>query len=653
MSNPINKIISTFILLVFACINNFSQFSSNDYDLVKTTATRQFDRDIINQYLQSNDHHKIVAAVLSVSHSNDTTFIDDVIKIELPGLDDYIAFCLGQLGPSQKSTNFLIDKIKKNISPVCFPALGNVADSLMLERLITEYPDQTGIPKSIINFFVRKITNTNSEKYLTTIIDNANADHDLLFEALYALYRIQPSKNSIPVLTKVISNSNEYQIRHLIFVLGSLRKLKYFPDNESLIHSLLQHDDWRIRTEAVRSVGYSPILKKNIYSEIFKLLHDENPNVARTAAQTIKILPVDENQLNYILKKTKEALNDLKLSDNTRGELFITLCYFSPDETFSFIDEYDDIQPEYIFDVFTTFAKEPLRNLEYLKDKLPAASGKDLIGISSALLTLQSSLFDSEEYYSIIFSLLSNNKSIPISIISYGLDSLFIAHHSNILQQIIIDQCFSLKDRPELTEAIFGLKELAKKMEQNFYQSVLEILSSSKLSSVAQAAQKELGRQAAVTKEIPNFDSLWSNAFNYKQAIVETSRGSFIINFIPEFAPVSVGNFCYLAKQNYFNDIVYHRVVPNFVIQTGDPTGTGWSGPGYEINSEFSLQPFNEAFVGMASAGKDTEGSQWFVMHSYYPHLDWKYSNFGKVISGMDVVNRIDQGDKIIRIDLK
>jgi cyclophilin family peptidyl-prolyl cis-trans isomerase len=92
--------------------------------------------------------------------------------------------------------------------------------------------------------------------------------------------------------------------------------------------------------------------------------------------------------------------------------------------------------------------------------------------------------------------------------------------------------------------------------------------------------------------------------------------------------------------------------VPSFVIQTGDPTGTGSGGPGYSIRCEINLVPYERGAVGMALSGKDTGGSQWFVTHSPQPHLDGGYTVFGRVIGGMDVVDQIARGDRITRITI-
>ena len=131
------------------------------------------------------------------------------------------------------------------------------------------------------------------------------------------------------------------------------------------------------------------------------------------------------------------------------------------------------------------------------------------------------------------------------------------------------------------------------------------------------------------------------------RAVVTTTRGSFTIELLPEDAPLTVDNFVQLAKHKYFNGITVHRVVPNFVIQDGDPRGDGNGGPGYQIRCEINEVPYERGAVGMALSGKDTGGSQWFVTHSPQPHLDGGYTVFGNVVLGMDLVDNITRGDVI------
>jgi len=133
-------------------------------------------------------------------------------------------------------------------------------------------------------------------------------------------------------------------------------------------------------------------------------------------------------------------------------------------------------------------------------------------------------------------------------------------------------------------------------------------------------------------------------------ATLVTSRGSFTIQFLPDEAPLTVDNFVQLAKRGYFNGQTIPRVVPNFVVQAGDPRGDQNGGPGYQIRCEINEVLFERAAVGMALSGKDTGGSQWFVTHSPQPHLDVGYTVFANVIRSMDVVDSIARGDVIRRV---
>ncbi|MBX7219197.1 MAG: peptidylprolyl isomerase [Blastocatellia bacterium] len=136
------------------------------------------------------------------------------------------------------------------------------------------------------------------------------------------------------------------------------------------------------------------------------------------------------------------------------------------------------------------------------------------------------------------------------------------------------------------------------------------------------------------------------------QALVETTKGEFVIELFPEDAPLTVESFVTLAERNFFNGLTFHRVVPNFVIQGGDPRGDGNGGPGYQIRCEINQHLYQRGAVGMALSGKDTGGSQFFVCHSPQPHLDGGYTVFGNVVKGMEVVDRITRGDRILQVTI-
>jgi peptidylprolyl isomerase len=129
------------------------------------------------------------------------------------------------------------------------------------------------------------------------------------------------------------------------------------------------------------------------------------------------------------------------------------------------------------------------------------------------------------------------------------------------------------------------------------------------------------------------------------KALIKTNRGNIEFDLFAEEAPLTVWNFIQLAEKGFYDRLTFHRVVPNFVIQGGDPRGDAWGSPGYSIRSEFDKRPYVRGTVGMASAGKDTEGCQFFITHSAQPHLNGRYTVFGQVSAGMEVVDAIQEGD--------
>ncbi|MGD8463143.1 MAG: peptidylprolyl isomerase [Anaerolineae bacterium] len=130
-------------------------------------------------------------------------------------------------------------------------------------------------------------------------------------------------------------------------------------------------------------------------------------------------------------------------------------------------------------------------------------------------------------------------------------------------------------------------------------------------------------------------------------ATIETDRGEIELELYPEHAPKTVNNFVFLAGEGFYDGVSFHRVIDNFMIQGGDPTGTGRGGPGYRFEDELRGNPLKHetGAISMANAGPNTNGSQFFITHSPQPHLNGRHTVFGKVIKGQDVVNAIQQGD--------
>jgi len=132
-------------------------------------------------------------------------------------------------------------------------------------------------------------------------------------------------------------------------------------------------------------------------------------------------------------------------------------------------------------------------------------------------------------------------------------------------------------------------------------------------------------------------------------AIFTTSRGEIVCELFTKEAPKTVNNFVFLAREKFYDGTTFHRVINDFMIQGGDPTGTGRGGPGYRFEDEFKGNPHRHQVgsLSMANAGPNTNGSQFFITHIVTDWLDGKHTVFGKVLKGQDVVNSTQQGDQL------
>lgn len=144
-------------------------------------------------------------------------------------------------------------------------------------------------------------------------------------------------------------------------------------------------------------------------------------------------------------------------------------------------------------------------------------------------------------------------------------------------------------------------------------------------------------------------------------AVMKTSHGDVSVELLTDVAPVTVNNFVFLAREGFYDGCTFHRVIPGFVAQGGDPTGTGRGGPGYRFKDELSPTPFVQGIVGMANAGPNTNGSQFYIMLGDAPHLTGRYTAFGRVVEGMEAILAIrprdpdrdrEPGDQILGVSI-
>jgi len=136
-------------------------------------------------------------------------------------------------------------------------------------------------------------------------------------------------------------------------------------------------------------------------------------------------------------------------------------------------------------------------------------------------------------------------------------------------------------------------------------------------------------------------------------ATIETEKGKLELELFAADVPITVNNFVFLARDGFYNDTTFHRVIPDFMAQAGDPTGTGRGDPGYRFGDEFTEHTHETGSLSMANAGPGTNGSQFFITYAPQPHLNGKHSVFGKLTEGMGVLKTLVNGDKIVKITIE
>ena len=393
---------------------------------------------------------------------------------------------------------------------------------------------------------------------------------------------------------------------------------------------------------------------------ILALTDHSHPQVSYTALQTARRFK------NRTTERFFENLAQSERDWRLRGEALISLAVIAPDKAFQLISKQAQtaIWPQTYY-------------LIVALDSIKSANPTKPLSVEAEATRLLEALSNSDQpaQSTLAVEALIGRNMPP------GID-FFIAklREGDVAQTTIIANYIALMEPPRPAQFIEPLIEVA----QNFQapkdleaiQAIIVALDSLKsedarplferyvdspFTPIRQSAQNALNRLTTepITADFSggsqglrtDFPPLSPDSIYF--ATVQSEAGTFRMRLLSEAAPVTCANFRYLAKSGYFNGILVHRVVPAFVMQTGDPRGDGWGGPGYAIPCEYNPQPYLRGTVGMALAGKDTGGSQWFVAHLPQPHLDGRYTVFGTVTDGMDIVDRVQKFDRIIAIKIQ
>lgn len=401
------------------------------------------------------------------------------------------------------------------------------------------------------------------------------------------------------------------------------------PSLEALSENLVLDPDYRVRINALRALA---VYDYNQISDVLKnSLIDENINVAITAADVLT---------NTATKEDVDTIIEIALNtENTRVQsTLLGAALTLSDDKNDMIEKIKGLyeqseNPYYKAGLLTALGESPL-SYEFVITK---TFSEDNLAVSTAGISALVAMRSMEDFPSVL-------KNAFADVFKQAMETGDVAMVA-IVSQLLMNPAYGFKSNYKDFEFLKVAKSKLSLPKDN---EALQVLNK----TIAYFEGKE---------ELPETKNEYNNPIDWElvksldrdqNVIIKTDRGEVILRMLVEKAPGSVANFIKLSKSGYFNGKNFHRVVPNFVVQGGCNRGDGYGGENYSLRSEFDNIRYQEGSVGMASAGKDTEGTQWFITHSPTPHLDGRYTIFAQVTSGMDVVHNIEVGDKIISVEL-
>jgi cyclophilin family peptidyl-prolyl cis-trans isomerase/HEAT repeat protein len=547
-------------------------------------------------------------------------------------------------------------------------ALGRVAKGVGLERLVEE--SQSGAQRVSALFALgvsgaRRSSSLRNHAGLAQAVGKALDDSDprLRRAAAYAAFR-QKLALDTGRFTAIVAEPDAQTRIHLARLLG------VHMTDPAQAHALLKNSDWRVQVEAYRALaalqargGKVPLgpIRDGLFRAVRAAIPGGGAKVGQVhvAAEACTALwpvgsknPLGVEDVQTTVDQAIEmmgesvALNDLRCTcaaaadATTGGHERVDACWKGEEAAvFARIFRVEVATRSRISSREQVVLLTTFLNDEDFRVRSAAAYAL-AESPSRAGFALAVERLASEKDPGVADALLSALDNAPAEVFA-----------GDILGQLA--DRFSASDDPDALEVLVHIgRALARTPDSSAHEVALATLREHEHLAIRDAAfskragERHLGARTRVDLPVLGRDLP-------RVARVRTTRGAFKIRFFNEETPATVANFTTLAKKGFFDGVRFHRVIPDFVAQGGDPRGDGFGGPGHRIPCENSDLPYLRGSVGMALAGKDTGGSQFFVTHSDQPHLDGRYTLFGKVEEGMDVVDNLSATDAILSVTVE
>lgn len=422
---------------------------------------------------------------------------------------------------------------------------------------------------------------------------------------------------------------------------------------ERRLISQLQDSTWYVRMAALDLMG--GMGKRIFQNEIIRMLGDPHPYVRMQAIRSLADYP------NWQTRKEMQRLYDSEQDWRLQGEALITLSSVDPQGAL------EKVKSQWSGAGFprTAYAIKTLEKIEKDSQGKPlkqAAEARELlIQLADGKIIPQTTLAlevlvrrsDPPDLDFLLERLKSGDMAVATVIATY----LSVLRDEKPLQAVAplieVYRRFSAPRDLEAMEPILAALDSIGSVEAVPF---LKEQLNNPYPAIQQKARRALVHITGDDNiQIPSSQTVYATQWDFSPVSADsiyeltfhTTAGDFTMQLLPEKAPVNVAHLVKLARENFYKGIYFHRVVPGFVVQAGDPRGDGWGGPGYAVPAEYSDVQYERGVVGIADAGKDTGGSQFFITHTPQPHLNGRYTVVGRVVSGMEVVDRLMPYDQI------
>lgn len=642
------------------------------YQDSRVTNTEQW-RAIIEQG-DARVRERAMIAFASIQDSNLATLAVARLADRSSAVRIAAAFALGQIG-SAKSVRALVERLDSErdgqVRLRIFEALGRLVKKDEADRFLASLHSITlrGDDEAMGIFLIRCMLRNVMPDSMYVLVERLAESKETrgASDAAYILGRMRRGEwnHHVSTAIHVLARHRSAEVRMFV---GSA--LGWLQDSLTVMNvgmKLLRDVDWRVRVNTMNALARTRFgLTSNIAETMVRFTAK---GLTNTRVAALQALAKRHNQLAATIceklhSTCVRAITDRGESLTIRSEAASTLAAYEPNVTIATVtaslrDASPLLQSKFILALGSTGAE---RVVEIIREFVRAHPSPQVrTAALDCFAALRSSVSSDGKQAIIDFAIESFTQS-DIAVLTQAAELLNDSALISMAKMKIVTSATNALDRlmqPTDVEPIVALSNLLRACsDREALESLRKKISMPDrvIRAAAADAMKSLGDTVSPPDASPHIEvdpKDISTVLELTKPIrirMETTRGAIDMELDPDAAPFSVAKILRLVEQKYYDGLLFHRVVPNFVVQGGDPRGDGWGGPGWTMRSEFGLRSFDAGAIGIASAGKDTEGSQLFITHCPTPHLDGRYSCIGKVRRGMNVVDRIEVGDAIIRV---